>query len=342
MMAHHAERCNTSPTTPTNKSEKLYPFLTLKIENSRALLLYSSDTPPTASPYNNLISIQLDSITLNKIIANSEALGKVVKKINFRDVNGFAKLVKGESSKFSFVEDEGLGVCDASCDVRCKKIPLATPKPTLAPEKLRPEKPRPEKPRPYIAKKDSVTNPPLRGPTYLPPISVTKHDEAITPRRPVVTQPTRAAPLSTTQRPIIQTTTTQRPEKPTTYRPAKPVTTTYRPAIQSSTKLITTPRITTLRPAITQRSTVPARPRLSTKGPAYLPLAKISTARKQSVTERSYPPATWPSTTRLYTQTFPTWSAPIRRSTEAQFTTSTAKYLYEAPSNSLSYAGEAE
>jgi hypothetical protein len=262
------------------------------------LLLYSSDISPTPSA-NNLISIQLDSITLNKIIADSEALGKVVKKINFRDENGFTKLVvEGKSSKFSFYANEERSICDASCDVRCKSIP----KPTIPP------------PKPFIEKKDNA-----RGPPYLPPVIdrkpaiIDKKDDGIEVQR--TTQ-------STTQR--IVPTTTQRTTIPSTQR----ITTTR------------TPTTTTQRQT---RPTVSVTRRTSTPGPAYLPLAKISTQKRLTMTEKSYPPATWPSTTRIYTSTFPTWSAPIRRSTEvSRFVTSTAKYLYSEPSNSLIYAGESE
>lgn len=282
---------------------KLYPFLILKIENHRALLLFSSDSPPTTSPSNNLISIQLDSITLNKIIADSEALGKVEKKINFRDVNGFQKLVRGESSKFSFIEDGGRSVCDVSCNVNCKQPPTSTV----------------ATPRPFIAKKDSAT-----GPPYLPPV-VEKKDEAIATRRTTTlftTQPARERIVSTTKQSTTRASTT-------TPQSTKASTTTPRPTKASTTTLRPTKSVT--------------RPRTSTPGPAYLPVSKISTVRRSAVTERSYPPATWPSTTRTYTQTFPTWSAPIRRSTAVtKVVTTTAKYLYKEPSNSLIYAGEAE
>lgn len=294
----------------------LFFYFSLKIGSSRALLLYTSDSS-TTSPSNNLISIQVDSITLNKIIASSEALGEVVKKINFRDVNGFVNLVKGKSSKFSYVEDDERAVCDASCDVRCKQTPVTTATP----------------PRPFISKKDAFT----AGPTYLPPITnkanVQLKDEAITPRqtsqylpttirfasiRTTTEQPKQETTTSTTQRPIVQSTTRQ----------------TERPRQQPSTTRPSIARIST-----TQRTT--SKPR-STPGPAYLPVAKKATVRSVTATERSYPPATWPSTSRLYTQTFPTWVPPVRRSTEAHIATSTAKYLYAAPSNSLIYAGEAD
>lgn len=274
------------------------------------MLLYTSDSS-TTSPSNNLISIQVDSITLNKIIASSEALGEVVKKINFRDVNGFVNLVKGKSSKFSYVEDDERAVCDASCDVRCKQTPMTTATP----------------PRPFISKKDAFT----AGPTYLPPITnkanVQLKDEAITPRQTTPpTRPTRPTPL------VIKT-------NPTT-------TTTLRTTVQSTTRQTERPKQqpSSVQPSIARISTTSrttSRPR-STPGPAYLPVAKKFTVRNVAVTERSYPPATWPSTTRLYTQTFPTWIPPVRRSTEAHIATSTAKYLYAAPSNSLIYAGEAE
>jgi hypothetical protein len=248
------------------------------------LLLYSSEFPPSPSPANNLISIQLDSITLNEIIANAEAVGKVVKKINFRNVNGFEKLVKGESSKFSFFDDDGRSVCDVNCDVRCKQVPM----PTIAP------------PKPFVAKKDSAT-----GPPYLPP--VTKKVEATTVRRTT---------LTTTLRPLTKSTTV---------------------------RVTTTAAKTTAKQKLTRPTTVfVTRPRTSTPGPAYLPVSKISTVRSSTVTQKSYPPATWPSTTRSYTQTFPTWSPPIRGSTATKFATTTAKYLYKEPSNSLIYMGEAE
>lgn len=286
---------------------RFFLYFSPKIGNSRALLLYTSDSS-TTSPSNNLISIQVDSITLNKIIASSEALAEVVKKINFRDVNGFVNLVKGKSSKFSYVEDDERAVCDASCDVRCKQTPVTTPTP----------------PRPFVSKKDAFTS----GPTYLPPIITNKpdvrvKDEAITPRQPApttrrATEATKKTTTTTTQRTTVQSTTRQ--TEATKQQP-------------SSTQ-----------PSIVQTSTTPrttSRPR-STPGPAYLPVAKKFTVRNVAVTERSYPPATWPSTTRLYTQTFPTWIPPVRRSTEAHVATSTAKYLYAAPSNSLIYAGEGE
>lgn len=249
------------------------------------MLLHSSDSAPAATPANNLISIQLDSITLNKIIADSESLGKVVKKINFRDVNGFKKLVKGESSKFSYVDEDRSSVCDVSCNVRCDKIPM----PTAAP------------PKPFIAKKDSV-----KGPPYLPPFS--KKDEGIAPQR-------------TTSLPVTKLTTEKN----------------FKPSLPHSLGLGTKAKQITTRPTIsvTQRRT-------STPGPTYLPVARVSTAKRLAVTEKSYPPATWPSTTRLYTQTFPKWSPPDRQSTSPKIATSTAKYLYKEPSNSLIYAGEAE
>lgn len=285
-----------------SSKKKLYPFLILKIGNSRALLLYSSDSPPTTSPANNLISIQLDSITLSKIIADSEALGKLVKKINFRDVNGFTELVNGESSKFSFFDDGGRSVCDVSCDVRCKEIPT----------------PQLSSPKPFATRKTH--------PTYLPPATtkqpiISKKDEAI---RPDTT--------TTTQRTFPSTTRLA----PTTER-----------FVPTTSRIISTTRSTTVRAtaSTTQKATRPAlsitRPR-STPGPTYLPVSKISTAKRLTVTERSYPPATWPSTTRHYTQTFPTWSAPIRRSTSSRVYTTTAKYLYKEPSNSLIYVGEDE
>lgn len=291
-----------------------FSFLSLKIGNSRALLLYTSDSS-TTSPSNNLISIQVDSITLNKIIASTEALGEVVKKINFRDVNGFVNLVKGKSSKFSYVEDDEKAVCDASCDVRCKQTSVTTATP----------------PRPFVSKKDAFT----AGPTYLPPITtkatnkpnVQLKDEAITPRQTTpATRPTRI-PVE-----VTKTTTTS--------------TTTQRPTVSSTTRQTERPKQqpSSTQPSIARISTTPrttSRPR-STPGPAYLPVAKKFTVRNVAVTERSYPPATWPSTTRLYTQTFPTWIPPVRRSTEAHIATSTAKYLYAAPSNSLIYAGETE
>lgn len=267
------------------------------------MLLYTSDFPTAASSSNNLISIQLDSITLNKIVGEAEALGKVVKKINFLDVNGFPKLVKGESSKFSFFEDSSKSICEVSCDVNCKQVS----KPVTSPP-----------PKPYFVKKQSVT-----GPPYLPPF--TKKDEALTPpttRKSISPETSRKLYL-----PTSLTTTTQRPAVKIT------------PSRVSAALKTTTPK-TTLQ--ISRQTISVSRPRASTPGPTYLPVPKKTTVRRATVTERSYPPATWPSTTRIYTQTFPTWSAPIRRSTTEKIVTSTAKYLYKAPSNSLIYAGEAE
>lgn len=232
-----------------------------------------------------------------------------MKKINFRDVNGFPKLVKGESSKFSFFEDNTKSVCDVSCDVKCKQVSI----PTVAP------------PKPFFAKKQSIT-----GPPYLPPYS--KKDEALTPpttRKPLTPASTQK-PYFSTQKPYFSTSS-----KPATQRPVEK-STANRFSVVSTTA---TPKTTVQ----TSRQTVPAsRPRVSTPGPTYLPVPKKTTVRRSTVTERSYPPATWSSISRTYTQTFPTWNAPIRRSTVARIATSTAKYLYKAPSNSLIYAGEAE
>lgn len=266
------------------------------------MLLYSSDSPPAEPSPNNLISIQLDSITLNKIVAEAKRLGKIEKKINFRDVNGFPKLVKGESSRFSFFEDSSKSVCDVSCDVKCKQVSV----PTTAPP-----------PKPFFVKKQSAT-----GPPYLPPF--TKKDEAVTPQ--------------TTRKPLAPV-STKKPYFPTSYQ-----TSTQRPTVKitrsySTASVTSTPKTTVQ----TTRSNIPgSRPRASTPGPTYLPVPKKTTVRRSTVTERSYPRATWPSTTRTYTQTFPTWNAPSRRSTVEKLTTSTPKYLYKAPSNSLIYAGEAE
>lgn len=162
-------------------------------------------------------------------------------------------------------------------------------------------------PRPYIAKKDDV-----RGPPYLPPY--TKKDEAITP------------PKTSTTKNIFSSTKLRVATERSTQKP------------------FTTPKIFTTRTqsSVAQRLSSLTTTRRSTPGPAYLPLAQKSTVRRSTVTERSYPPATWPSTTRRYTQTFPSWSAPVRRSTEARIATSTGKYSYRAPANSLIYAGEAE
>lgn len=291
---------------------KLYPFLILKIENSRALLLYSSDTPPIASPDNNLISIQLDSITLSKIIAESEAVGKLVKKINFRDVNGFTKLANGESSKFSFLEDGGRKSCDVSCDVRCKEIlePTVT---TLKP--LATRKTHPTYLPPATTKQPVTTRQPV----------INKEDEAITPDTTTTVQRVAPTTLSTASR--ILSTTERFISK----------TSTIIPMTQKSTVKTTTS--TTQKPI---RLISPVTRSRSTPGPTYLPVSRISTARRSTVTERSYPPATWPSTTRLHTQTFPTWSAPIRQSTSARVHSTTAKYLYKEPSNSLIYVGEDE
>lgn len=289
-----------------------------KIETSRALLLYSSDSPPS----DNLISIQVDPITLNKIIADSEVFGKVTKKINFLDVNGLEKLARGESSKFSFSEEISKSVCDASCNVRC-----VVPKPTTTP------------PRPFIAKKDSAT-----GPTYLPPI---RRDEIITERttartfptlitRPLVTTTTRQTPLRTTTQPNFTKTTAKATTRTTTRPPLVRTTPVTIQTTKTTARTFTSTTRTQTRPSISV-----TRPR-STPGPTYLPLAKKTTVRRSTITEKSYPPATWPSTTRSYTQTFPTWSAPIRRSTAKKLITTTPKYSYRAPSNSLVYAGEHE
>ncbi|CRK92257.1 CLUMA_CG005695, isoform A [Clunio marinus] len=300
-------------------------------EKARALLLYSFDFPPSTLPTNNLISIQLDSITLNKIFADSEALGKVVKKINFRDVNGFQKLVTGESSKFSFFNDGGNTQCEVNCDVKCKEkikpVFTTTQKPfvikkvstTVTPyvpsvskkdEVITPRTTRfisttKKVTKSFIFKKQSTT-----GPTYLPPVSVSKKDEFETPKTTKI--------FSTTSR-----STTKQVTKPFVTKPSARITT-----VSKSTT--------------TSRPFTPTRTRLSTPGPSYLPLSRISTVRRSTVTERSYPPATWPSTTRIYTQTFPTWSAPIRRSTTIVNVKSTPKYLYKEPSNTLIYAGEVE
>lgn len=269
-----------------------------------------------------------------------------MKKINFRNVNGFAKLVRGESSKFSFFDDEAGESCDASCNVACSKIQ----KPTSSP------------PRPFVQKKDTAA-----GPTYLPPI-ISKKDEGIFAPRPTEKQTARLTtqkfyqtPSTTTLRPkatqksIVTQKTTQRQstqtERPATttqrlvtstnrqvtltqkqyYSTLRQNTPTQRQQLSTSSKLITA--------KTTTQQSIQTRPRLSTKGPAYLPVSKKSTPKGPTVTERSYPPATWPSTTRLYTQTFPTWSAPIRRSTASQTVPTTApKYLYKEPSNSLTYA----
>lgn len=243
-------------------------------------------------------------------------------KINFLDVNGFVKLVKGESTKFSFFKDEEKDVCDASCDVRCKQIQLAAVTP----------------PKPFVLKKDSI-----RGPTYLPPISndvkVEKKDEALTPKKTTsyyTTRTTRPSPsMATTSQPRVETTTRAVQTTRTAF------TTTRAPFTTTRAAFTTRAAVTTYRPAYTTRAAEKTTTRRrSTPGPAYLPISKISTSRGPTTTERSYPPATWPSSTRLYTQTYPTWNAPSRRSTEAKIASSTAKYLYKEPSNSLIYAGE--
>lgn len=282
------------------------------------MLLYSSD-----SSVDNLISIQVDSILLNKIIVESEGKGKIVKKINFRDANGFTNLIRGEDSKFSFIDEEKRKTCDLVCNVNCQDL-------------IKPTKPT----NIFIQKKDSVT-----GPTYLPPL-ITKKDEGIYVKKTTLKPRTFSkVPTTSTQKPSSTTarTTTQR----STTRPA--VTSTLR---QTYTQRTTTTQrsTTTQRPYTTQKQTksssstpkrtTPApRPRSSTPGPAYLPVAKKSTPKRATVTERSYPPATWRSTSRIATQTFPTWNAPIRRNTQSYtISTTTAKYLYKEPSNALSYA----
>lgn len=416
---------------------KVDPFLVLFIESSRVLLLYSTDSPPTTA-LNNLISIQLDSITLNEIIANSEAQAKVVKKINFRNVNGFAKLVQGESSKFSFVKEDEKMVCDASCEVECKSIPTPSTLSSLRPFSMAQDKPlTAQNSRLSEVKNDTTTAPP-----YLPPVSETVTAKALTesttvkalsstqtrtttlkristqtttskkPATTTMTSTTTVKPLTTstttqttnkaqtssqapqttktlTTQTIAYTSSSTQPPTPSDIETATnksaivrprpyiakkddwrgppylpphnakkdeavtPPTTTRRNFFSSSTqkqtrqqqsttqRRITNQRLSTQSP-VAQRLTFPASTRRSTPGPAYLPIAKKSTARRSTVTERSYPPATWPSTTRHYTQTFPTWSAPVRRSTEARIVTSTAKYSYRAPANSLIYASDAE
>lgn len=379
-----------------------------------------------------------------------------MKKINFRNGNGFAKLVEGESSNFSFVKDEENTACDVSCKVQCKSIAVSSTLASPKPYSVEANKPQTtEMPKLAMVKNDVITS-------YLPPVSefftekstsqsiiskafsstlrttaqttrttknitskttTTKKPQTTTTVAPkttkaLTTKTTKALSTQTTSIPTIQTTTsysiptietttsystpiietTTSESTPTTsltsttikltsspprpyvakkddgrgppYLPpyiqadeAARIRSTLTPRVITSSSIptlrqtvatqritqslvntqraITTHRFNTQSPAA-QHITVPAATRRSTPGPAYLPIARKSTVRRSTVTERSYPPATWTSTTRRYTQTFPSWSAPIRRSTEARIATSTGKYSYRAPANSLIYAGEAE
>lgn len=255
-------------------------------------------------------------------------------------MNGFAKLIRGESSKFSFIDDKKNQACDVSCSVTCRNLVKSTSAPSI-----------------FVQKKDTVT-----GPSYLPPL-INKKDEGIflkkttfkpqtTQRKVFTSSVSQQTFTSTTPRPVSSTaritTTSQRPttfsQRQTTTRifissTQRPTTSPQRLTTLSQRSTISPQRTTTYsqQQTTTQRST-PLRPRSSTPGPAYLPVSKKSTPKRATVTERSYPPATWPSTTRHSTQTFPTWSAPIRQSTISHTVpTIPAKYLYKEPSNALSY-----
>lgn len=271
-----------------------------KSKSKSTLLLYSTDLSS-----DNLISIQLDSITLNEIITDSEKQGRIVKKINFRNLKNIDELFNGKSTKFSFIDDAANSQCDISCTATCKPISNLNSKPSLPP-------------RPFIQKKGTAT-----GPPYLPPVSIANKDEGIT-------IPTTKQSTTTTTRSIISTTTTRAPIS-ITKETIKPI---------STTRLVTT---TTRRPTTTLAIAVTRSK--STPGPSYLPLARKSTTRRSTVTGGStYPPATWPSVSKVYTETFPTWSAPIRLVTyEPKSTTTTVRYEYKEPSNSLIYTrGELE
>jgi predicted transcriptional regulator len=262
---------------------------------------YEKNAPssPTAS---NLISIEVDSIALNKIIGDSENVAKLAKKINFRDVNGFVKLINGKSSKFSFFETSGNEVCEAQCDVRCKDTIASTVATSRVPTFTTKSYVRATTSRPSAFPTRSSM-----GPTYLPPVSITQKDEFVTP--------------------------------PTSFRVTtrRPVTSTQK--ISTTPRFVSTTRQQTVRPSITSRITVttprPTVGRKSTPGPAYLPIARVTTPRQSSWSTEYYPPATWPKTSKVYTERFPTWSPPPNRSTVTKTVTTTPKYFYAEPSNSL-------
>lgn len=267
-----------------------------------ALIIYTSD-----ASNDNLVSIQLDSVNIDKIISDSEKKGGIVKRINIRDLKNINELFNGKSTKFSFSDESENSQCDINCNAVCKKITTLKPITTTS-------KPPP---KPFISKKDTVT-----GPPYLPPISVTNKDE-------VITIPTRTSQTTTTQRSIVTTTTT--PRSTSIVSTKNDIQTT-----KQTTKLATT--TTTRRPITT--STVAITRSKSTPGPPYLPISIRSTTRGSTVSRGiTYPPATWPSTSRVYTSFFPTWIPPVRRDTfETKPTTTTVRYQYKEPSNFLIYA----
>lgn len=294
-------------------SSSYSPFLLSSslAEGKSTLLLYSTDLSS-----DNLISIQLDSITLNQIIADSEKQGRIVKKINFRDLTKLNELLNGKSTKFSYSDDAANSVCDISCNANCKVTTTTTPR----------------RPGPFVSTKDTVT-----GPPYLPPVSVSRKDEVIT--IPTTTT-TTLRPVTTTSQRISTRTETPRTTTTTT-------TTTRRPIVSSTVEEYikpTTLRGTTTTTTTTRRptTTTPRRPSKSTPGPAYLPLATKTTFRPVTVSSgTTYPPATWPRYSTQYTSVFPTWTGAVRRFTyEPKSTTTTARYEYNQPSNSLTYGAE--
>lgn len=309
-------------------------------DGKSTLLLYSTDLSS-----DNLISIQLDSITLNQIIADSEKQGRIVKKINFRDLTRLNELLDGKSTKFTFTDDAANSVCDISCSASCK-VTTTTAATTTTRRATAPP------PRPFVTKKESTT-----GPPYLPPVSVTQKEEGITPPSTTrLTTTTTSKPTTTTSKAILSS--TQAPLTTTTSRLISTTTTTTRRSIPTTTvrdtekptratATQTVPRISTTTTTTTTRRptttlTTARRPSKSTPGPSYLPLARKSTTRGTTVSSKfTYPPATWPSFSTSYTQTFPTWTGPIRRFTyEPKSTTTTARYEYKEPSNSLTFETE--
>lgn len=312
-------------------------------DGKSTLLLYSTDLSS-----DNLISIQVDSITLNQIIADSEKQGRIVKKINFRDLSRLNELLDGKSTKFTFTDDAANSVCDISCSASCKVTKVSTTTTAATTTTRRATAPPP---RPFVTKKESTT-----GPPYLPPVSVTQKEEGITPpsttrlTTTTTSKPTTTskATLSSTQAPLTTTTSRLISTTTTTTRRSIPTTTvrdTEKPTRATATQTVpristTTTTTTTRRPTTTL--TTARRPSKSTPGPSYLPLARKSTTRAVTVSSKfTYPPATWPSFSTSYTQTFPTWTGPIRRFTyEPKSTTTTARYEYKEPSNSLTFETE--
>ena len=233
------------------------------------------------------------------------------------------KLIQGESSFFSFENDEKNQSCGLKCVEKCKSLAYQTRTPA-------------------VQKKDTAT-----GPKYLPPSNVNKK-ENISTQKPLISLQRQTSPQSlskSTQRQIP----TQSPSI-ISQRQISRQTPSVSTQVQISTQ---SPLITSRRPTTTSKQTSTQKltnPRLrskspkfsSTPGPAYLPVNKKSTPKRSTVTERStyQKPATWWTVSRFSTETFPTWSPPVRKSTSPHsIPTTTAKYLYKEPaSNALRYA----